>query len=173
MIFLPLYALIAPLLGFSREYTNIVPRLWSSLVFWLTIMGLPILLLIRDFAWKSFVFFFHAVWCDVVADPASRYKQCFTPEPYHIVQEIQKFNLPDYRPRQTQFQKVRSSPPLTVLALSGMTKLTNESLTQAIKKVRAVQRLRKNRGFAFSQTEDLKQERLIRSYDTTKAKLAG
>lgn len=45
--------------------------------------------------------------------------------------------------------------------------------TQAIKKVRAVQRLRKNRGFAFSQTEDFKQEQLIRSYDTTKVKLAG
>lgn len=55
MIYLPLYALIAPLLGFSREYTNIVPRLWSSLVFWLTIMGLPILLLTRDFAWKAYV----------------------------------------------------------------------------------------------------------------------
>lgn len=72
----------------------------------------------------------------------------FEPEPYHIVQEIQKFNLPDYRPRQTQFQK-------------------------AIKKVRAVQRLRKNRGFAFSQTEDGKQSSLIRAYDTTKEKLAG
>lgn len=29
------------------------------------------------------------------------------PEPYHVVQEIQKYNLPDYRPRMEQFQKVR------------------------------------------------------------------
>ena len=35
-------------------------------------------------------------------------------------------------------------------------------LKQAIKKVRAVQRMRRNRGFAFSQTEE-GQEQLIRS----------
>lgn len=59
-----------------------------------------------------------------------RYKRLFMPEPYHVVQEIQKFNLPgelgcassalqrrpltnplpscvlDYRPRMEQFQKV-------------------------------------------------------------------
>ena len=42
---------------------------------------------------------------------------------------------------------------------------------KAIKKVRAVQRMRKNRGFAFSQTENVNrqdQARLIRAYDTTK-----
>ncbi|BGP28306.1 aminophospholipid translocase [Rhodotorula toruloides] len=122
MVFLPLYAWIAPMLGFSLEYTDIVSRLWTSLVFWLTIIGIPVLLLVRDFAWKS-------------------YKRLFMPEPYHIVQEIQKYNLPDYRPRMEQFQK-------------------------AIKKVRAVQRLRRNRGFAFSQTEE-GQEHLIRAYDTS------
>ena len=42
----------------------------------------------------------------------------------------------------------------------------------AIKKVRAVQRMRRNRGFAFSQTENparQDQSRLIRAYDTSKA----
>jgi hypothetical protein len=58
MIFLPLYSFIAPLLGFSREYTNIVPRLWSSIIFWLTIFGMPFLLLTRDFAWKACVISF-------------------------------------------------------------------------------------------------------------------
>lgn len=53
MAFLPIYALVAPLIGFSKEYVGLVPRMWSSLVFWLTILGLPILLLTRDFAWKS------------------------------------------------------------------------------------------------------------------------
>ncbi|BGP36162.1 aminophospholipid translocase [Rhodotorula kratochvilovae] len=122
MVFLPLYAWVAPMLGFSLEYTDIVSRLWTSLMFWLTMIGIPVLLLTRDFAWKS-------------------YKRLFRPEPYHIVQEIQKYNLPDYRPRMEQFQK-------------------------AIKKVRAVQRLRRNRGFAFSQTEE-GQEHLIRAYDTS------
>lgn len=44
---------------------------------------------------------------------------------------------------------------------------------KAIKKVRAVQRMRRNRGFAFSQTEDPSrpqdQARLIRAYDTSKS----
>lgn len=92
MVFLPLYAWIAPMLGFSLEYDDIVGRLWTSLMFWLTMIGIPVLLLTRDFAWKS-------------------YKRLFRPEPYHIVQEIQKYNLPDYRPRMEQFQKVRFTQP--------------------------------------------------------------
>ncbi|KAG9073473.1 hypothetical protein FS749_015136, partial [Ceratobasidium sp. UAMH 11750] len=110
MIFLPLYAVIAPAIGFSTEYAGIVPRLWTNWVFYLTILLLPMVCLIRDYAWKY-------------------YRRTYHPASYHIAQELQKYNIPDYRPRQEQFQK-------------------------AIKKVRAVQRMRKNRGFAFSQTED-------------------
>jgi hypothetical protein len=47
---------------------------------------------------------------------------------------------------------------------------------KAIKKVRAVQRMRKNRGFAFSQTEDVgrqDQAKLIRAYDTSTARPSG
>lgn len=64
---MPLYALIAPLIGISREYQGIVPRLWGSAVFWFCLLGLPVLCLLRDFAWKS-------------------YKRMFRPESYHIVQ---------------------------------------------------------------------------------------
>lgn len=95
-----------------------VGRIFGSPIMWFTVILLPIFLLLRDFGWKS-------------------YKRLFLPQPYHIVQEIQAFNLPDYRPRMEQFQK-------------------------AIKKVRATQRMRRNRGFAFSQTEE-GQEQLIRS----------
>ncbi|GAA5877115.1 hypothetical protein JCM8547_008961 [Rhodosporidiobolus lusitaniae] len=128
MLFLPFYAWVAPKLGFSLEYTDIVSRLWTSLVFWMTLLLVPVFLLTRDLAWKS-------------------YKRMFHPESYHIVQEVQRYNLPDYRPRMEQFQK-------------------------AIKKVRAVQRLRRNRGFAFSQTEE-GQEHLIRAYDTSQNKPQG
>lgn len=55
MCFLPLYAWVAPKLGFSLEYTEIVSRIWTSLIFWLTLLGIPVLLLTRDFAWKSCV----------------------------------------------------------------------------------------------------------------------
>lgn len=76
------------------------------------------------------------------------YKRIYKPRTYHIVQEIQKFNIPDYRPGMEQFQK-------------------------AIRKVRAVQRLRRSRGFAFSQNESGQEAHLIRVYDTTVAKPKG
>lgn len=65
----------------------------------------------------------------------------YFPKPYHHVQEIQKYNIADYRPRMEQFQK-------------------------AIRKVRQTQRMRKQRGFAFSQADE-GQAKLIRAYDTT------
>ncbi|KAI0070017.1 phospholipid-translocating P-type ATPase [Panus rudis PR-1116 ss-1] len=127
MLFLPLYCVVAPAIGFSTEYSGIVPRLWTNAVFYFVLILVPIVCLSRDLAWKY-------------------YRRTYRPETYHIAQEIQKYNIPDYRPRQEQFQK-------------------------AIKKVRAVQRMRRNRGFAFSQTENAArqdQARLIRAYDTSK-----
>jgi phospholipid-transporting ATPase len=69
------------------------------------------------------------------------------PQPYHIVQEIQKYNIPDYRPRQQWFKR-------------------------AVHKVRQIQRMKQTRGFAFSQNES-GQAGLIRSYDTTQRKPKG
>ncbi|KII95736.1 hypothetical protein PLICRDRAFT_98979 [Plicaturopsis crispa FD-325 SS-3] len=128
MLFLPLYAVVAPAIGFSTEYIGLVPRLWTDGVFYFVLILVPIFCLSRDFAWKY-------------------YRRTYMPASYHIAQELQKYNIPDYRPRQEQFQK-------------------------AIKKVRAVQRMRRNRGFAFSQTETAgrqDQARLIRAYDTSKS----
>ncbi|KAH7883148.1 Ca-transporting ATPase [Phlebopus sp. FC_14] len=127
MVFLPLYAWIAPVIGFSTEYYGLVPRLWTDAIFYFFILFVPVLCLARDFTWKY-------------------YRRTYMPRPYHIAQEVQKYNIPDYRPRQEQFQK-------------------------AIKKVRAVQRMRRNRGFAFSQTENERQDqtKLIRAYDTSKS----
>ncbi|KIJ65780.1 hypothetical protein HYDPIDRAFT_109790 [Hydnomerulius pinastri MD-312] len=127
MLFLPLYAYVAPAIGFSTEYYGLVPRLWTDAVFYFMLLLVPIVCLARDFAWKY-------------------YRRTYMPMSYHIAQELQKYNIPDYRPRQEQFQK-------------------------AIKKVRAVQRMRRNRGFAFSQTENGKQDqtKLIRAYDTSKS----
>lgn len=69
-------------------------------------------------------------------------KRMYYPQTYHHIQEIQKYNIQDYRPRMEQFQK-------------------------AIRKVRQVQRMRKQRGYAFSQADE-GQSRLIQAYDTTK-----
>jgi len=128
MVFLPIYAFVTPEIGFSTEYRGLVPRLWGNSIFYFSLLLVPIVCLARDYVWKY-------------------YRRTYIPASYHIAQELQKYNIPDYRPRQEQFQK-------------------------AIKKVRAVQRMRRNRGFAFSQTENgtkQDQARLIRAYDTSKS----
>ncbi|CAG8525690.1 5339_t:CDS:10 [Paraglomus brasilianum] len=129
LVFLPIYAMIAPKLGVSEEYEGIVPMLFGTPVFYLTVLLLPTICLLRDYVWKYA-------------------KRMYSTRSYHTVQEIQKYNIPDYRPRMEQFQK-------------------------AIRKVRAVQRLRRNRGFAFSQNESGQETRIIRAYDTTLKKPTG
>jgi len=74
-------------------------------------------------------------------------QRVFWPMPYHHVQEIQYYNLPDYRPRMDRFR-------------------------QAVNKVRRIQRLKRNRGYAFSQNET-DQTKIIRAYDTTVQKPSG
>ncbi|KXT14146.1 hypothetical protein AC579_9262 [Pseudocercospora musae] len=123
-IFLPVYATVAPMLNFSTEYKNVLPILLTDPNFWLmSLVILPALCLLRDFAWKYA-------------------KRMYYPQAYHHVQEIQKYNIQDYRPRMEQFQK-------------------------AIRKVRQVQRMRKQRGYAFSQTDE-SQARVLQAYDTTR-----
>jgi phospholipid-transporting ATPase len=52
MVFLPVYATVAPILGFSEEYAGILPHLYTTLLFWCSVVVIPILCLLRDFAWK-------------------------------------------------------------------------------------------------------------------------
>ncbi|MCJ1310243.1 hypothetical protein MMC25_003905 [Agyrium rufum] len=123
LVFIPIYATVAPPLGLSPELNGIVPKMFTSPVFYLMAIVLPVLCLIRDVAWKYA-------------------KRMYRPQAYHHVQEIQKYNVQDYRPRMEQFQK-------------------------AIRKVRQVQRMRKQRGYAFSQADE-SQRRVLQAYDTTK-----
>ncbi|KAJ2063155.1 aminophospholipid translocase [Coemansia sp. S146] len=127
-IFLPIYALIAPKLRTSTEYDGIVSHIYPNVKFWLAIILLPVLCMTRDYGYKFL-------------------KRMYFTQPYHIVQEIQKFNIPDYRPRMERFKK-------------------------AVHKVRLLQRLRRTRGYAFSQNEG-GQEKIIRAYDTTMQKPSG
>lgn len=124
LLWFPFYATVAPLIKVSREYFGVLDVTYPSLTFWAMVFGVSTLALLRDIAWKFF-------------------KRSTNPELYHMVQEIQKYNIQDYRPRMEQFQK-------------------------AIRKVRQVQRIKKQRGFAFSQVENQDQEKIVRLYDTTK-----
>ncbi|KAF9556105.1 hypothetical protein EC968_008445, partial [Mortierella alpina] len=128
MGFFPLFAVIGAKVGLTVEYFGIVGPLYSQPVFWLTVVLLPLFCNLRDYAFKYM-------------------KRTFFPRTYHYVQEIQKLNIPDYRPRMERFRK-------------------------AVHKVRNIQRLRRNRGFAFSQTES-GTARLVRAYDTTAQKPLG
>lgn len=122
LIFLPVYGTVAPKVGLSPEYEGVIGQIFVSPIFYLMMVILPVLCLLRDFAWKYA-------------------KRMYRPQAYHHVQEIQKYNIQDYRPRMEQFQK-------------------------AIRKVRQVQRMRKQRGYAFSQADE-SQQRVLNSYDTT------
>ncbi|KAL2832828.1 hypothetical protein BDW59DRAFT_93039 [Aspergillus cavernicola] len=124
--FLPAYGYAAPAIGFSTEYYGTIPRLFTSPIFYLMAIVLPCVCLLRDYAWKYA-------------------KRMYYPQHYHHVQEIQKYNVQDYRPRMEQFQK-------------------------AIRKVRQVQRMRKQRGYAFSQADEGGQMRVVNAYDTTRAR---
>lgn len=120
----PAYATIAPLINVSKEFSGVLSHTYPTLTFWATIFGVSTLCLLRDVAWKYF-------------------KRSTNPETYHLVQEIQKYNIQDHRPRMELFQR-------------------------AIRKVRQVQRIKKQRGFAFSQVENQNQADIVRLYDTTK-----
>jgi hypothetical protein len=39
----------------------------------------------------------------VFSKPISSYVRTYHPDSYHIAQELQKYNIPDYRPRQEQY----------------------------------------------------------------------
>lgn len=125
LAFMPIYATVMPKLfsDFSPEYTGVLGRLFTSPVFYAMNILLPAVCLLRDYAWKYA-------------------KRMYLPQTYHHVQEIQKYNVQDYRPRMEQFQK-------------------------AIRKVRQVQRMRKQRGYAFSAADE-SQDRVLRAYDTTR-----
>lgn len=83
----------------------------------------------------------------------------YYPQTYHHIQEIQKYNIQDYRPRYI----LSHSASLTF----ANTLRSMEQFQKAIRKVRQVQRMRKQRGYAFSQADE-GQARLIQAYDTTK-----
>jgi phospholipid-transporting ATPase len=79
-ILLPIYAIVAPKADTSLEYIGVIQRLFPDARFWAMFCVLPPLCLIRDFAWKYA-------------------KRMYFPQSYHHVQEIQKYNIQDYRPR--------------------------------------------------------------------------
>jgi phospholipid-transporting ATPase len=140
-LFIAVYGIVAPMAGVSKEYHGVVPKLFANPVFWLQTLNLAVMCLLRDFVWKYA-------------------KRMYKPQTYHHIQEIQKYNIQDYRPRY-----VERIPFL--LRLRMLTRHRMEQFQKAIRKVRQVQRMRKQRGYAFSQADE-SQTRVLQAYDTTK-----
>ncbi|KAJ3084089.1 hypothetical protein HDU99_003498 [Rhizoclosmatium hyalinum] len=128
LIAFPFWCTVGPLMGISTELYGLVQPTFTAPAFWLGIILIPIVSNLRDYAWKFA-------------------KRNYFTRSYHIIQEIQKYNIPDYRPRMEWFKK-------------------------AVYKVRQNQRTKRTRGFAFSQNES-GQANLIRVYDTTRRKPRG
>ncbi|KAL1605265.1 aminophospholipid translocase [Paraconiothyrium brasiliense] len=99
-ILMPAYATVAPMVDVSPEYIGVIQRLFPDARFWVMLCVLPPLCLMRDFAWKYA-------------------KRMYFPQSYHHVQEIQKYNIQDYRPRMEQFQKAIRKPAYAHLKDSG------------------------------------------------------
>lgn len=79
-LFIAVYGIVAPMAGVSKEYHGVVPKLFANPVFWLQTVNLAVMCLLRDFVWKYA-------------------KRMYKPQTYHHIQEIQKYNIQDYRPR--------------------------------------------------------------------------
>ncbi|KAL2918308.1 aminophospholipid translocase [Polyrhizophydium stewartii] len=126
-ILFPIYAVVGPMVRVGTELQGVNYPMFGSLGFWLGIVIIPVLSNLRDYIFNA--------------------KRIMFPRSYHIVQEINRFNIPDHRPRMEWFRK-------------------------AVAKVRVVQRQKRSRGFAFSQGET-GQAQLIRIYDTTRRKPRG
>jgi phospholipid-transporting ATPase len=126
--FLPIYSAIYPTIDFAREMSGLAAQMYGSGIFWFFVIIAPIICLTRDYIWKVL-------------------KRNFWPRPYHIVQEIEIYNLSDTLEYAERFSK-------------------------ELRKVRIIQRMERSRGYAFSQTET-GQADLARRYDTTQVKPSG
>lgn len=87
LAFIPFYGWLSPRLGgglsTENELAGIVPKMFASPVFYALCLVLPPACLVRDIAWKYA-------------------KRMYFAQDYHVVQEISKYNVADYRPRMEQ-----------------------------------------------------------------------
>ncbi|KAJ3113004.1 hypothetical protein HK100_002128 [Physocladia obscura] len=52
LVLFPIYGTVAPMINLSPELYGIPPILYSSAIFWFTLLLVPVLPLVRDFVWK-------------------------------------------------------------------------------------------------------------------------
>lgn len=104
LAFIPFYGWLSPRLGggvaTNNELAGIVPQMFTSPAFYLLCLVLPPACLVRDFAWKYA-------------------KRMYMVQDYHVVQEINKYNVADYRPRMEQVRRIRSAPACYLLTVSS------------------------------------------------------
>ncbi|RKO87827.1 hypothetical protein BDK51DRAFT_34207 [Blyttiomyces helicus] len=116
----PKYAFVGTAVKLSPDLDGILPLTLGSPAFWFALLLIPLTANLRDFTRKYL-------------------KRTEFTKSYHTIQEVQKYNIPDYRPRMEWFRN-------------------------AVHKLRLIQRLKRTSGFAFSQG-DGGQTGIICAYD--------
>jgi phospholipid-transporting ATPase len=106
------YGIVAPMAGVSMEYFGTIPRIYESPVFWLQTVCLAIMCLLRDFVWKYA-------------------KRMYRPQTYHHIQEIQKYNIQDYRPRLVDSSPRHGTPKTNVFQNGAVPESNSESAASA------------------------------------------
>ena len=85
VVFVPIYASLWPLFKYFSEAYGVHFQLYGSAVYWFTMPLIPLMCMLRPYAWKYYTRMYH-------------------PMPHVIVQEIQSYNLRDPRPGKKQAQ---------------------------------------------------------------------
>jgi phospholipid-transporting ATPase len=70
---------------------------------------------------------FITIWLLIYSRICS-YRRTYIPASYHIAQELQKYNIPDYRPRQEQYVTVINQRRFHLFRWLGFRKLSRKSV---------------------------------------------
>lgn len=101
-----LWTIIAPLIPgiyLSWDLHGLVPRLYPLSLFWFACLLVPVVANMRDALWRF-------------------WQRTYRPESVHLVQEVQKLNVHDYKARLTKYQKNRKQVAASASASSPMRK---------------------------------------------------
>ncbi|ORX65446.1 aminophospholipid translocase [Anaeromyces robustus] len=86
IILLPIYCYIGPLINLSPELDGMEKKIYSSSIFWFSVIIIPCVCIFRDYIWKFMS------------------REYFTTDK-HVIQEMQKYIIDDYSADQSWYQK--------------------------------------------------------------------
>ncbi|XP_054754666.1 probable phospholipid-transporting ATPase IA isoform X2 [Lytechinus pictus] len=148
VVFFGVYSVLFPLISFASDMFNEAQMVFSSTIFWMLLLLIPVAALIRDVAWKAFRRTMYKTLAEEVQEAEVQHI-----DPTAIIQKSVKKRLHVYIFSETSRLLTR----LFKRSPSSTRHLAEEEGTP-------------RHGFAFSQEEHgvITQAEVIRAYDTTK-----